>query len=177
MEENYFDQKVNEESINEILSNLDINNIKVEQNTSKEKESLEQRFSKERIEWTQKVESMSKKLQKVFELNDLMTTLYTERQRLVEYYHYLLSLLTNVNRNYRKEYAAKYDYYSWQSSQRFPNETSKNNKILSELENTVKNKELLDIQCKFVDQTIKNMDNIIWAIPHRIKLEELARGK
>ena len=75
-------------------------------------ESLEERFEKERLDWSSKIDFMSKKLQKVFELNDLMTIVYTERQRLVEYYYYLLSLLSKVNRQYRKEYVIKYEYYS-----------------------------------------------------------------
>jgi len=136
-------------------------------------ESLEERFEKERLDWSSKIDFMSKKLQKVFELNDLMTIVYTERQRLVEYYYYLLSLLSKVNRQYRKEYAIKYEYYSFGQQIRFPNETSKNNKILSELDEIIRKKDALEIQVKFIDSTIKSIDHVIWAISKRIELENI----
>jgi len=140
-------------------------------------ETLEEKFAKERLEWTAKMESMSKSLKKVLELNDLMVIVYTERQRLVESYHYLLTVLSKINRKYRADYAAKYDFYSFVNNNRFPNETSKNNKILSELDEIVRKKDAVEIQVKFFDGTIKSVDHIIWGISKRIELEGIARGK
>ena len=55
-------------------------------------ETLETRFARERLEWSEKIAQMGQKVARLMEIPDLMTTLYTERQRAIEYYHYLMYL-------------------------------------------------------------------------------------
>jgi len=143
----------------------------------KEQETIEKRFDRERLEWTRKIHDMSQKLKKVFEIQDLLTNIYTERQRAIEYNHYLLTLMTRVNRTYRKQYAQKYEHYSFQTQKRFPNETTKNNQILSEMEEVVLKKESLANHAKFMEDTTKTIDNLIFGIKYRIEIEQMSRGK
>ena len=140
-------------------------------------ESLQEKFRKEREEWSDKIESMSAKMRNIMEIPDLMTNLYTERQRCVDYYHYLVSLAITVNKRYRSEYAARQDYYNFKSQVRFPNETSKDNRIKVDLANILETRETLDSHIRFVDKTIGTLDNIIFAIPKRIEIENIARGR
>lgn len=143
----------------------------------KEQESLEERFTRERLEWTKKIQDMSLRLKKVFEIQELLTEVYTERQRAVEYNHYLLSLMTRVNVTYRKQYSQKYEHYSFQSQKRFPNEATKNNQILSEMEEVVSKKESLANHAKFMEGTTRTIDNLIFGIKYRIEIEQMSRGK
>lgn len=160
---------------------MDINNINIDElinkEDSKEKESLEGRFNKERIEWTNKIQNMSQKMKDIFKVSELMTEIYTERQRAVEYNHYLLTLLSKIIKKYRNQFSEKYDYYSWQSQKRFPNEKTKELKILSEISDLIEKKEALDIHVKFMQQTIGTIDNLIYGIKYKVEIEQISRGK
>ena len=140
-------------------------------------ESLEDRFNRERLEWNEKIAEMSEKMRKVLEIPELMTYLYTERQRAVEYYHYLISLMIGINKTYNKSYAEKYDYYTNKTQVRYPNESSKHNRIQVDLADLVEKRAILDNHSRFIDKTVSTLDNIIFAIPKRVEIENIARGK
>jgi len=140
-------------------------------------DSLEARFSKERIEWSKKIADMSSKMKKIFEIPELMTTLYTERQRAAEYYHYLISLMIGANKKYNAAYAERFDYYTNKVQVRYPNESSKHNRIQVDLADIIEKRAHLDNHSKFMDRTISTLDNLIFAIPKRVEIEQISRGK
>ena len=140
-------------------------------------ESLEERFNSERLTWNDKIKEMSSKMKQVFEIPELMTTLYTERQRAVEYYHYIISLMIGLNRKYNASYAERQDYYTTKSPIRYPNESSKHNKILVDLADIVEKREMLNNHSRFIDRTISTLDNLIFAVPKRVEIEQISRGK
>lgn len=140
-------------------------------------ESLEDRFAREREEWSEKIAEISKKMKQVFDIPELMTTLYTERQRAVEYYHYLITLLIGMNKKYNAAYAERYDYYTTKAQVRYPNESTKHNRILVDLQDMVEKREMVNNHSKFIDKTIGTLDNIIFAIPKRVEIEQISRGK
>ena len=139
--------------------------------------SLEERFADERLEWSEKIAHIGNKINNIMEIPELMTTLYTDRQRAIEYYHYLISLLIGVNKTYRKAYADRHDFYTLKSQIRYPNETTKHNRILVDLAELVEKRETLENHSKFILQTSTTVDNIIYAIPRRIEIEQISRGK
>ena len=163
----------------EDIFNLSFDDIvnKPPDNEVSKKETLEKRFTKERLEWSNKIDLMSKKMKDITKINELMVEVYSERQIAVEYYHYLISILSKLNKNYRAQWAQKYDYYSYKSQQRFPNEKLKERQILSEIAPILSKREDVDNHSKFIDNTIKTIDNIIYGIKYRIELENIARGK
>ena len=140
-------------------------------------ETLDTKFSNERLEWSTRVGEMNKQMKGMGPLSELMTEVYTERQRCVEYYHYLISILVGLNKKYRKQYEERYSFWSWKSNIRYPNETSKVNKIQTELADILEKRELIDNHAKFINSTCGTIDNIIYAIPKRIEIENIARGK
>ena len=142
-----------------------------------EKDTLVTRFTNERLQWSAKVKDLSENFKSILKTGELQTVIYTERQRALEYYHYLISLLIKINKTYRKIYAEKYDFYSWKSQKRFPNETTKNNQILSEMEELVEKREMIENHSKFCDGVLKTLDQVIFGIKSRIDFENIARGK
>ena len=140
-------------------------------------ESLEEKFARERLEWSNKIADMSSKMKQIFSIPELMTYLYTERQRAVEYYHYLVSLMITMNKTYNKAYAEKYDFYTNKVQIRYPNESTKHNRILVDLQEIVEKRAMLDNHSKFMDKTISTLDNLIFAIPRRVEIEQISRGK
>lgn len=156
------------------MSNTDFFNINPE--VPKE-EQIEDKFAKERLEWSGKIAQMSEQMKSVLKVSELMTNIYTERQRCVEYYHYLLSILIKINREYRKKYSERWDFWSYKSQIRYPNNTALDNKIKTELSDVLEKRELIDNHAKFMDKTISTIDNIIYALPKRIEIEQISRGK
>lgn len=140
-------------------------------------ETLEDKFARERLEWSQKIEDMSSKMKNVMAVAELMTTLYTDRQRAVEYYHYLISLIIPMNRKYNQAYAERFDYYTNKIQIRYPNESTKHNRIQVDLADLIERRAMVDNHSKFIDKTISTMDNLIFAIPRRIEIEQISRGK
>ena len=140
-------------------------------------ETLEDKFSRERIEWSEKVAGMSSQMKSVLKVSELMTEVYTERQRCVEYYHYLISILQKINKEYRRQYAERFDFWSWKSNIRYPNNSALNNKIQVELAELIEKREAIENHAKFIDKTASTIDNIIFAIPRRIEIEQISRGK
>lgn len=147
------------------------------QEEKSEKQTLQERFDRERIEWSGKIKGMSAKLSKVMSTAELMTEIYTERQRALEYYHYLISLLIKINRSYNKSYSEKYKFYKYQSQERLPNDKIIQIRINSELADIREKREVLDNHAKFMNSTVSTIDNIIFGIKSRIDIENISRGK
>ena len=142
-----------------------------------EEPTLKDKFFKERLEWTKKLEEISLKLKTLDSVAELMTTLYTERQRAVEYYHYIISLLISLNRKYKKSWDDRFEYWTKISQYKYPNEATKNNKIQVELAEQIEIREMLENHSKFILQVINTLDNVIYAVPRRIEIEQINRGK
>lgn len=140
-------------------------------------ESLEDKFAKERLEWSEKITEINSRMKNIVMVAELMTSLYTERQRAVEYYHYLFSLLIGINRKYNASYAERHEYYTHKIQVRYPNETVKHNRILVDLADQVEKREIMNNHIKFIEKTIATLDNIIYAIPKRVEIENILRGK
>jgi len=151
--------------------------VKNDEAKEEKKESIDQRFAKERLEWSEKIAEMSKKLKDVFKVSELMTEIYTERQRAVEYYHYLVSIFSGIQISYRKQWSEKYQHYKYNSNIRFPTEKKMEVQILSEMEEIIKKRDAIDNHIKFIDSTIKTIDNINWGIKYKVEIEQMSRGK
>lgn len=137
-------------------------------------EDIFQRFDRERLEWTIKIENLSRKLKDLDEIVILQTNVYSERQHAVEYYHYLMTLLANKNREYRKKYKERFEFYSNSYDYRVKDDI-KSTFIANDLSEIFAVKESLENHMKYMDKTIGTIDNIIFGIKHRISLEEYRR--
>jgi hypothetical protein len=137
-------------------------------------EDIFKRFERERIEWTESIDNLSQQLREIDGLADLQTRVYSERQKAVEYYHYLMSLLANKNREYRKKYKDRFEFYSYSYDLRIKDDL-KASFIANDLSEIFSIKEALENHMKFIDKTIGTVDNIIFGIKHRISIEEYKR--
>lgn len=155
----------------------DFFNINPDVQPEQPKESLEDKFTRERKEWGDKVANMSFKMKSVLAVSELMTEVYTERQICLEYYHYLISVLIKINRKYRKSYDEQWNFWTYKSNIKYPNAGALNNKIQTELADILEKRELLENHSKFIDKTMGTIDNLIYAIPKRIEVEQISRGK
>ncbi|NMC57803.1 MAG: hypothetical protein GYA51_00185 [Candidatus Methanofastidiosa archaeon] len=166
-----------QETLQQILSSFDANDSNETKEPDKPKETLEARFARERIEYSGRIKEMSDRMKDIFKVSELMVDIYTERQRAVEYYHYLISIFKKVSRAYTKEWSEKYQHYSFKSQVRFPNERTKELQILSEMSDIVEKREEIENHAKFISQTIGTIDNIIYGIKYKVEIEQISRGK
>jgi len=157
------------------LNDLNFDDI-VKEDAEKEDITLVEQFAKERLTWTKKIKKMSNQLKHIKDVSELMIDVYTERQQATEYYYYLMTVFSKINKEYRKQWAKKYDFYSYQSQKRFPNEKSKELHILFEIKDIVEKREAIDNHAKFILDTKGTIDNIIYGIKYRIDLEKLKSG-
>jgi hypothetical protein len=155
----------------------DFFNINPDPVPAEKKETLDEKFARERLEWSEKVASMSQQMKSVMKVAELMTEVYTERQRCVEYHHYLISILIKLNREYKRQYDERWVFWTHNSNIRYPNESQKGNKIQTELADLLEKREAVDNHSKFILSTCSTIDNLIYAIPKRIEVEQISRGK
>lgn len=155
-----------------LLDKLDLNI----HSKKEEKKDLDSRFEQERESWTVKISEMTKRMKNVMELQDLMIDVYTERQRAIEYYHFLITFLINVNKNYRRKYAERFKHYT-DSIQIRVNKDQINILINNDLETLSLLREKTENHAKFMNNTAGTIDNIIYGIKYRIEIEQLSRGK
>lgn len=139
-------------------------------------DKIEERFDKERKDWVTVIDEMSQKMKNMEKLSELMLTIYTDRQRCAEYHSYLLSKLININRIYRQKYTERFEYWTWRSNIRYPNNNALNTKILTELDQILKKRELIDNHSKYIATTLSTIDNIIYAVPKRVEIEKIKKG-
>jgi hypothetical protein len=155
------------------MSQLDFFNINPD---IEPEENLKDRFKRERSEWTVKIKELSSSLRSVLDIPALMVDLYSERQRAADYHHYIMSILSGVNKNYRTRWNERYEFYTLKSQVRYPNESTKTLRIQHELADIVEQREQLDNHAKYMLETLKSLDAIIYAINNRVKIEEIIRG-
>ena len=139
--------------------------------------TLSNRFGEERIQWTTKIKNLTQKLKNIYKIAELQTELYTERQIAVEYYHYLISLMIKINKVYKTKWAERWEHYTYKSQTRYPNEKEKQTKIISDLRDIIEKREIIENHSKYMDNTIKTLDNIIFGIKARVEIEQISRGK
>lgn len=147
-----------------------------EEKTEEKKESVDSIYKKERLEWHETIKGMTVRMKDILEIQNLMVDVYTERQRAIEYYHYLISLLIGINKQYRRKYAERFKHYT-DSIQFRVNKEQITNLINNDLEALSINREKLENHAKFMENTTKSIDGIIFGIKHRIEVEQIIRGK
>ena len=71
----------------------------------------------------------------------------------------------------------QWNFWTYKSNIKYPNAGALNNKIQTELADILEKRELLENHSKFIDKTTGTIDNLIYAIPKRIEVEQISRGK
>jgi len=137
-------------------------------------ETLQERFNRERQEWERRIKDMASRIKEVDELTDLQVDVYSARQELVEYYHYLMSLIFVKNMEIRKKKKERLEYYITGYDFKLDKE-QKEMYIKIDLEDLYIIRDELENHLKYINSTIMTIDNIIYGIKHRLTIEEYKR--
>lgn len=147
----------------------------MEQQTNKA-ERLEDYIAEHQKAWSTIISDMNAKMKKFADIPDLQNVVYSKRQDALDYYFVLLGKISSLIRDYKSKYAAKYNYYKVGSQIRYSSDSAINAQIDADLGQEKYNIDLLDSHAKYMQETIKTIDSIIYGINNRIRVEELISG-
>jgi len=138
-------------------------------------QTLEEYINMHQTEWSELIDGMNAKLKNFYDIPELQNIVYSKRQDALDYYFGLLTKVSALSKMYKKQYAEKYNQYKTASQIRYTSDAAINAQIASDLNDIIYNSELLSNHAKYMQETIKTIDGIIYAIASRIRIEELVR--
>lgn len=162
-------------------------NIKLVMNQEVKKDTFNDKITQvddalkqERYNINQKIKSLNEKMKNLREIPNLQMELYAFKQDIVDLYYKTLNTLANLTKTYKGKYSATFMSYKNGNNPKQPN-VRPDDKLIDMLTETDLAGEgiiikLIDNQCKYIKDTIKNIDDIIWGIKNRIELEKLITG-
>ena len=136
-------------------------------------QTLEDYILTHQQQWSAIIADLNGKMKHFADLADLQNVIYSRRQNALDYYFGMLSKISSLSRDYKLKYSQKYNYYKTQAQIRYSSEAAINAQIDSDLKDDKYQIELLDQHTKYMLETIKTIDSIIYAINNRIRIEEL----
>ena len=144
---------------------------------------LESGFSNKREYWMNWITEMSKCLKIMDKLEDLQAEIFSRRQEAVENYHTLANILAKRTKMYKERYAVMYNSLRplkvspGSTAFMYNTEKSITDQIEAQLSSDKYIIELTESQMKYMEETVKTIDGIIYSINNRIKIEEIKIGK
>ena len=138
--------------------------------------TLEEYIAQHQQQWSNVISEMNGMMKKFTDLPDLQMTIYSKRQNALDYYFNLLYQISAMSKEYKKQYAAKYNNYKVNSQIRYNSDTAINAQIAADLADVSYKLTLLENHSKYMQETIKTIDNLIYAISNRIRIEELVQN-
>jgi hypothetical protein len=144
---------------------------------------IEQKFSERREYWINWITEMNTCLKDMDKIVVLQSNVYTKRQEAVENYHSLAATIAKWTKVYKEKYANLYkDIRMIKTAQgattyMFPTEAAIRDQIEAQLSDEKYLIDIMDSHLSYLDNTIKTIDGIIYAIQNRIKVEEIKLGR
>ena len=136
-------------------------------------QTLEDYILTHQQQWSAIIADLNGKMKHFADLVDLQNVIYSRRQDALDYYFGMLSKISSRSRDYKLKYSQEHNYYKTQAQIRYSSEAAINAQIDSDLKDDKYQIELLDQHTKYMLETIKTIDSIIYAINNRIRIEEL----
>lgn len=139
--------------------------------------SLTDELAKLQDKWTSIIKDLNDQMKNLPSIDQLMNEIYYKRQEALDLYFGTNRVLAERTRDYKSKAAQIYlALKSGQANLRFTNEQAITLQIESRL---VAEKETLDVMnnfVKFMEETVKTIDNIIFGINYKIKVHEMMNG-
>lgn len=139
-------------------------------------QSIEEYIDFHKEKWNGTVKVLSSRMKNVNTLPDLLNDVYAQRQDAVDYYYYMLNLLAKQNRVYKQTYAAEYNRLKTAAQIRYTTEASINAQIEANMADLIYFITLINNHVKYMQDTIRTIDNIIYGINSRLDVEKLMTG-
>lgn len=144
--------------------------------TAAKPQTLEEYLEEHQEKWNAIMHELSEKMKNINTLPDLLNIVYCYRQDAVDYYYTMLNKLALQNKYYKQAYAAEYNKLKTSAQIRYATESAINAQVEANMADTIYTTSLLNNHTKYMLDTIKSIDNLIYGINNRIRVEELMEG-
>ena len=144
---------------------------------------VEQKFDERRNYWFTWIQDMNESLRKTDTIVNLQAIVFTKRQEALENYHSLSATLAKRVKVYKEKSANLYKEIRLMKTAQgastfmFTNEGAIREQIDASLSDEKYLIDIMESHLNYLDNTIKTIDGIIFAISNRIKLEEIKLGR
>ena len=145
------------------------------QSPNSSESALLKRFEQERRDWINKIQEFSDQLKHISQIGELMTDVYTQRQIALEYSHTLMEHLIKLNKTVREKKHERYVHYTYNFDTRLDKD-ARESYINNDISNVLEKRDVVQNHFDYMRDTIRTIDNIIFAIKHRISIEEYRRN-
>lgn len=130
-----------------------------------------------RIQWTNEIKDLGKEMNSLNNLDKLQTVIYAKRQDLVNLYYSVMNLWQKKYVEYRKKLADLYNSFKTGTNGiRYTTDSA----IALQSEAILSNEKILLDEIKtfteFLWESLKTLDNIIYAMKDKLKIVELQHG-
>lgn len=140
------------------------------------KETLNKRFERERKEWEDKILDMTRSMNSMYKLSEVMVDALSQRQIALDYSHTLMDMIVKLNSSYKKKRKERYYWYTNECDQRFTEKMIEQN-IDVDLEKDKTIADSFNNHLSYIKGTIDTIDKLLYAVNWRMKLEEYKVGK
>ena len=143
--------------------------------------TLEEYIFNHQSRWSAIIAALNERTKKITDVVELQNMIYVKRQDALDYYYSLLFTISSRARQFKKAYAARYAAYKTGYSSdpdikispiKFSTEAAIKSQVESDLSDSIYWNEVMENHAKYMLDTIKTIDGLIYAIRDRIKLEE-----
>jgi hypothetical protein len=142
----------------------------------KEPQTLEEYFQSKREYWKDIITKLSEKIKDINSVQELMLVVYSYRQNAVDSYYYMLNQLDTQKRTYNIAYANEYNKMKTTAQIRYTSETSINAQIAANMADMIYTTSLMSNHAKYLLDTIKTIDGVIYGIKNYTELEKIKAG-
>lgn len=144
----------------------------METNTNINENSLEEFVAQKQKEWNDIIKNLNDKFKTIPELQKMMNEIYTVRQNCQDVYRSMLTKCAKLSKEYKKEYARLYNEHLVSSQIRYKSEAAINAQIAAQMADFKYTMDIMESYTNYLAETMKTIDNIIYGINNRLRLEE-----
>ena len=138
---------------------------------SSKKETIIERFAREKREWRDLIEELTIKMRNINNLAELEVNVFSQRQIILEYIHKLMEIASAENRTYKKLLRDRIIYYT----ESYDIKLDKPQKVMFsevDLAGSLGRKDLLFNHLDYLRSTLETIDKMIYGIKWRIQIEQ-----
>lgn len=135
--------------------------------------SLSDKLDERKEEWNEKIKTLNSLMKNLPSIDSLLNKIYAERQDAVDYYFILLKFLGHWAVIKNKKYAESYKQYKTNSQIRYTSDAMIKQQIDADLTGLNEKITYIDNQAKYMQETIKTIDAMIFGIKSKIDIHKL----
>lgn len=147
----------------------------MQENNTQHEQTLEELILSRQQHWSDKIKEINKKFKTILELQDVLTEIYSLRQDIEDYRKQVLVKCAGLSRDYKKRYAELYNAYKTASQIKYNSDAAINAQIAAQLADAVYTMDVMNHHSDFLSESIKTIDSLIFAVKHRIDIENLLK--